>query len=166
VTTCIISARENARQIAMPSAPSSGSASIGSFMRLTGCVRPRLRTQLSEFLPALIDGVHLFQGVTDTTLSHGEGWQFFRWADIWSVHHPSPSCWECMSARFSVGLKDSVDADEYLEWIGLLRCCTAFEAYCKVYTADLTHGRILNFSCSILNSRTPSAIHQLPAPIS
>ena len=40
---------------------------------------------------------------------------------------------------------DSIDAFEYLEWIGLLRICTAFEAYCKVYTADLTNERILEF---------------------
>ena len=32
-------------------------------------------------------------------------------------------------------------------WIGwgLLRSATAFEAYCKVYTADLTPERILEF---------------------
>jgi uncharacterized alpha-E superfamily protein len=41
---------------------------------------------------------------------------------------------------------DSVmDAKQYLEWVGLLRCCTAFEAYCTVYTADLTPERILEF---------------------
>ena len=26
----------------------------------------------------MLDGVHLFQGVTDTTMSHGEGWQFIQ----------------------------------------------------------------------------------------
>ena len=35
--------------------------------------------------------------------------------------------------------------NEYLEWMGLLRSATAFEAYCKVYTADLTPERILEF---------------------
>ncbi len=29
--------------------------------------------------------------------------------------------------------------------MGLLRSATAFEAYCKVYTADLTPDRILEF---------------------
>ena len=40
-----------------------------------------------------------------------------------------------------------VDADgnEYLDWMGLLRSATAFEAYCKVYTADLTPYWILEF---------------------
>jgi len=37
------------------------------------------------------------------------------------------------------------EGSEYLEWMGLLRSATAFEAYCKVYTADLTPDRILEF---------------------
>ena len=37
------------------------------------------------------------------------------------------------------------EGNEYLEWMGLLRSATAFEAYCKVYTADLTPDRILEF---------------------
>ena len=39
---------------------------------------------------------------------------------------------------------------------GLLRCCTAFEAYCQVYTADLTADRILEFL--LLNRDFPHAI--------
>ena len=40
--------------------------------------------------------------------------------------------------------------------MGLLRCCTAFEAYCQVYTADLTPDRILEFL--LLNRDFPHAI--------
>ena len=45
---------------------------------------------------------------------------------------------------------------QYLEQVGLLRCCTAFEAYCQVYTADLTPDRILEFL--LLNRDFPHAI--------
>jgi uncharacterized alpha-E superfamily protein len=45
---------------------------------------------------------------------------------------------------------------QYLEQVGLLRCCTAFEAYCQVYTADLTPERILEFL--LLNRDFPHAI--------
>ena len=40
---------------------------------------------------------------------------------------------------------DKHEGNEYLDWMGLLRSATAFEAYCKVYTADLTPERILEF---------------------
>ena len=36
----------------------------------------------------------------------------------------------------------AAESTEYLEWIGLLRSCTAFESYCKAYTADLQPVRI------------------------
>ncbi len=45
---------------------------------------------------------------------------------------------------------------DYLEWIGLLKSCTAFEAYCKVYTADLRPDRIAEFL--ILNPEFPHSI--------
>jgi uncharacterized alpha-E superfamily protein len=45
---------------------------------------------------------------------------------------------------------------QYLEQVGLLRCCTAFEAYCQVYTADITPDRILEFL--LLNKDFPHAI--------
>src|ERR1700691_416943 len=79
ITSCIFAARENARQIR-------DEISTEQWQRLNGLFHEisRLRTaqpserNLAEFLPTIIDGVHLFQGVTDTTLSHGEGWQVLR----------------------------------------------------------------------------------------
>ena len=43
-----------------------------------------------------------------------------------------------------------------LEWMGLLRSATAFEAYCKVYTADLTPEWILEFL--LLNEQFPHSL--------
>ncbi len=40
--------------------------------------------------------------------------------------------------------------------MGLLRCCTAFEGYCQVYTADILPDRILEFL--LLNRDFPHAI--------
>jgi uncharacterized alpha-E superfamily protein len=40
--------------------------------------------------------------------------------------------------------------------VGLLRCCTSFEAYCQVYTADVSPDRILEFL--LLNEDFPHAI--------
>jgi uncharacterized alpha-E superfamily protein len=45
---------------------------------------------------------------------------------------------------------------EYLEWIGLLKSCTAFEAYCKIYTADFQPKLIADFL--LLNQRFPHSV--------
>ena len=79
VTSCLIEARENARQVR-------DEISSEQWQQLNRMyhwvIQPHseygLNTRLADFLPAVIDGVHLFQGVTDTTMSHGEEWQFIQ----------------------------------------------------------------------------------------
>ena len=50
---------------------------------------------------------------------------------------------------------DGIKTD--LEWLGLLRSCTAFEAYCKVYSADLRFEEIAEFL--LLNDSFPFSIN-------
>ena len=50
----------------------------------------------------------------------------------------------------------TVEGAEYLEWVGLLKGCTGFEAYCKVYTVELRPRRIAEFL--ILNRDFPHSI--------
>ncbi|MBV8817630.1 MAG: alpha-E domain-containing protein, partial [Acidobacteriaceae bacterium] len=58
--------------------------------------------------------------------------------------------------EFFVATDEPGDPSDQVEWIGLLRSCTAFEAYCKVYTADLKPERAAEFL--LLNSEFPHAI--------
>ena len=50
----------------------------------------------------------------------------------------------------------SLEAGDHLEWVGLLKCCTAFEAFCKAYTADPLPARVAEFL--VLNPRFPHSI--------
>jgi uncharacterized alpha-E superfamily protein len=82
-------------------------------------------------------------------MTHGEGWHFIQLgryieraaatATLLDVHYQT--------------LKATQEAENYLEWVGLLKCCTAFEAYCKVYTADVRPERIAEFL--LLNHEFP-----------
>jgi uncharacterized alpha-E superfamily protein len=146
VTSCIFAARENARQIREEISSEQWQRLNRLFHEISRLKPPSPSdTQLSEFLPALIDGVHLFQGVTDTTLSHGEGWQFLQVGRFLERASATAKLLDIYHRDVFSQAEESVDAYEYLEWIGLLRTCTAFEAYCKVYTADLTYERIVEF---------------------
>ncbi|MGA7525047.1 MAG: alpha-E domain-containing protein [Acidobacteriaceae bacterium] len=145
ITACIFAARENARQIR-------DEISTEQWHRLNGLFHEisRLRTatpserNLAEFLPTIIDGVHLFQGVTDTTVSHGEGWQLLRVGRYLERAWSLTTLLDVYERDVFPGA-DTEDAGAYLEWVGLLRVCTAFEAFCRVHTAELTHDRILEF---------------------
>jgi uncharacterized alpha-E superfamily protein len=59
-------------------------------------------------------------------------------------------------SEFAYELDRVPEGSDYLEWIGLLKCATAFEAYCKVYTADLRPDRIAEFL--LLNAEFPHSL--------
>ena len=115
--------------------------------------------QPTEFLQQVMEAVHQFQGVTDSTMSHGEGWQFIQVGRYIERASATAALLEAYHADLW-GDPNHADrlseGNEYLEWMGLLRSATAFEAYCKVYTADLTPERILEFL--LLDQEFPHSI--------
>ena len=93
-----------------------------------------------------MEAVHQFQGVTDSTMSHGEGWQFIQVGRYIERATATAIAARGLPRRPLGRARPNIpEGNEYLDWMGLLRSATAFEAYCKVYTADLTPERILEF---------------------
>ena len=155
IVACVAAARENARHVR---------EQISSEMweevnRLSLQVK---NTQIAkiwdnqphEFFDSVKQGIHLFQGITDSTMNHGEGWQFIQMgrsveraiatATLIKTHYRA---WPDLNYHQTM-------IDTFMEWIALLKSCTAFEAYCKVYTADLRPDRVAEFL--ILNPGIPA----------
>ena len=154
IVNCICSARENARQIR----EQISTEMYEKLNRLYLKVRaPTVATgwaeQSHEFYVDVKEAMHLIAGVTDETFAHGEAYLFIRvgkslerassTTNILRVHAPS------LTAGAS-------SESSYLEWVGLLRGCTAFEAYCRQYTADLRPKRIVEFL--LLDEETPRSV--------
>jgi uncharacterized alpha-E superfamily protein len=149
ILSCIISARENSRHVREQISTEQWHRINSLFLQVT---RPELQIaaptdseQPTEFLQQVMEGVHQFQGVTDSTMSHGEGWQFIQVGRYIERATATALLLEAYHADLWSQPERIPEGNEYLEWMGLLRSATAFEAYCKVYTADLTPDRILEF---------------------
>ncbi len=54
-------------------------------------------------------------------------------------------------------MTDVSDQHTYLDWVGLLRGCAAYEAYSKVYTANVQPQSIVEFL--LLNPAFPYSVH-------
>jgi uncharacterized alpha-E superfamily protein len=140
IVSCIMSARENSRQVR----EQISSEMWEQLNRMFHAVKHDDLEEVwdvGDFLQAVKEGAHLFQGITDSTMAHGEGWQFIQAGR--SLERAS-----ALSILLGVHFREFFgrgSEPEPLEWIGLLRSCTAFEAYCKVYTADLRPDRIAEF---------------------
>jgi hypothetical protein len=95
-----------------------------------------------ELFRAVQEGAHLFQGVTDATMSHGEGWQYIRLGRYVERTNTLAALMGTHFKRAAPPTDLPVDSGEYLSWVGLLRGCAAFEAYCKAQTAEIRPLRV------------------------
>ncbi len=145
IVVCIANARENARQVREK-------ISSEMWLQLNTLYLDLRRSSIDSiwneqphlFFLAIKNGAHLFQGITDTTMVHDEGWQFIQ---VGRYIERALSIATMLDAHLSAfpASRFTIEADDYFEWLGLLKCFTAFEAYCKVYNADLRSHRIVEF---------------------
>jgi uncharacterized alpha-E superfamily protein len=145
IAACVFSARENARQVRDEISSEQWQKLNHLYHSLSEVKSHHQYATVSDSMQSVLDGIHLFQGVTDTTMPHGEGWQFIRAGRHMERSTQLATLLELYYREVFTQSDAIIDASQYLEWVGLLRCCTAFEAYCTVYTADLTPARILEF---------------------
>src|SRR5580658_1087851 len=154
ILSCIIAARENSRHVREQISTEQWHRLNSLYLQVT---RPEMQPDMNaeaamdgddqptEFLQQVMEAVHQFQGVSDSTMSHGEGWQFIQVGRYIERASATAMLLEAYHADLWSQPDRIPEGNEYLEWMGLLRSATAFEAYCKVYTADLTPDRILEF---------------------
>jgi len=147
IVTRIANARENARQVREK-------ISSEMWMQLNRLYLDVRRTHIDhiwndqphEFFRAVKDGAHLFQGITDSTMAHDEGWDFIQLGRSIERAIGLATLLDRYLSAYPLSAGDEPLAmDDYFEWLGLLKCCTAFEAYCKVYNADLRPNRMVEF---------------------
>jgi len=81
-----------------------------------------------NFCLSVIEGIHLFQGVTDSTMGHGEGWNSSRWDALSAFRHGESM--NLYHREFWGQAGNPAEGSEYLR-DRLLRSCTAFEAYAR-----------------------------------
>ncbi len=149
IVSCITSARENASQVR---------EQISSEMweRLNQLYHGVISVRNSSatdgdplrLLMSFHEGAYQFYGVTDMTMSHGEGWYFIQ---LGKFMERACGLSVLLDAHFS-----ALSGADDLDWAGLLASCSAFEAYRKVYTADLTADRVAEFL--LLNPEFPYTV--------
>ena len=152
---CIAAARENARQVREEITSEQWQQLNRMYHRVTDEV-PEKGDRLDEFPAATLNDLHLFQGATDTSMSHGEGWHFIQIGRAIERATAIATLIGVFEWDASEIISEGAGSQQFLEWIGLLRCCTAFESYCNLYTADLTQPQILQFL--LLNKEFPHSV--------
>src|SRR5215204_54086 len=138
IVACIAAARENLRQVREQISSEMWEQLNRLFLQVKGTQLDDIwNVTTHEFFRSVKEGAHLFQGITDATMNHGEGWQFIQVGRYIERAAATSTLLDVYTNELMTPSAADAPGRNYLDWVGLLKACTAFEAYCKVYTADL-----------------------------
>jgi uncharacterized alpha-E superfamily protein len=157
IISCVAAARENLRQVREQCSSEMWEQLNRLFLQVNSTTSSEAWLLHSYvFFRAVQEGAHLFQGVTDSTMSHGEGWQYIQLGRYVERTDALARLIGTHLNRLPYSPDQAVESEEYLEWVGLLKSCAAFEAYCKKYTAELRPLRVAEFL--LLNPEFPHSV--------
>ena len=157
ILSCVVAARENLRQVREQCSSEMWEQLNRLYLQVNGTTASEAWLLHSHtFFRAVQDGAHLFQGVSDSIMSHGEGWQYIQLGRFVERTDALASLIGTHFGGMAHPLDQAVESEEYLEWVGLLKSCAAFEAYCKTYTAELRPLRVAEFL--LLNQEFPHSV--------
>jgi uncharacterized alpha-E superfamily protein len=151
IEACVAAARENARQVREQISTEMWEQLNRLYLNVS-----RSRTARgSAFYTHIKEASHLFQGVTDSTMIHTEGWHYIQIGR--SIERAAATA-TMLEMHFDDTAGDARDGGigAYVSWTALLRSCSGFEAYCQRYTADIRPERVAEFL--LLSSDFPRSV--------
>jgi uncharacterized alpha-E superfamily protein len=142
-------ARENARSI-IESISSEMWEQVNNLYHFLQSVTPQqVHTDPYSFYKEIKNASHLFQGITDNTFARNEGWDFVQ---IGKYLERADNAARLIDVKYRMlmpkrtkitGLKkNSVDI---IQWMAVLKSCSALEAFRKVYLSKIDPDNILSF---------------------
>jgi uncharacterized alpha-E superfamily protein len=146
IVACLAAARENARQVRELTSSEMWEQLNRLYLRVRRWNPQELWDSAPhEFFTEVMEGAQLFQGLTDGTICHDEGWHFIQLGR--SIERAAATA-ALLDVHFGERLEQPLvpsATDQDLEWIGVLKSCAAFEAFCKVHGAEPRPQRIVEF---------------------
>ncbi len=158
IVSSIASARENARQVREAVSSEMWTHLNGLYLHVRSLTMESVwKGQPHEFFRSIREGSHLSQGITDSTMVHGEGWHFIQLGRSLERAISCITLLDVQLRQFALKKPERLSMAEYFDWLSFLKCFTAFEAYCKLYTADIRPERIVNFL--LFDATFPHSLH-------
>jgi uncharacterized alpha-E superfamily protein len=157
VLSCISRARENARTVREQISSEMWEQINKIYLYLRSPqARVDYRNTPHDFFSSVISGSHLFQGITDATMAHDEGWDFIQ-AGKFLERADSTS--RVLDVKYHILLPSGERVGgnvDITQWMAVLRSCSAVEAYLKIHVGDVSAWKTAEFL--ILHPTFPRSI--------
>lgn len=160
ILSSISMARENARSI-IESISSEMWEQLNNLYHFLQSVSPQqVHSDPYTFYKEIKNASHLFQGITDNTFSHNEGWEFVQ---IGKYLERADNAARLIDVKYHMlmhGHEHHADivrsSMDIIQWMAVLKSCSALEAFRKVYLSKIDPDNILSFL--ILDRSFPRSI--------
>ncbi len=157
ILSCIFAARENARMIRDQISAEMWEAvnRLYLFLRSSNA-RKVWESGAHDFFEEIKQSSHLFQGLTDSTFSREEGYDFLQFGKYLERADRTASILDLKYHILLPSLSEVGGAVDVAQWQAVLRSASALEAYHRIYVADVVPWKISEFL--ILSETFPRSI--------
>jgi uncharacterized alpha-E superfamily protein len=157
ILSCLRVARENARSVReIISSEMWEQANKFYLMVRAAASDSRIREEPHAFFTEIKQASHLFVGITDATMSHGEGWHFARMARLQERADKTSRILDVKYFLLLPAVTDVGTPFDDIQWAAVLKSASAFEMYRKRF-GRLLPERVADFL--ILDREFPRAMH-------
>jgi len=157
IFSCLRAARENARSVReIISSSMWEQVNIFYLMVRDLATTTRVREAPYEVFQDIRMASHLFEGLTNATMSHGEGWHFCRMGRLLERADKTSRMVDVKYFLLLPSIADVGTPFDDIQWAAVLRSTSALEMYRKRYQ-DLSPDRIAEFL--LLDREFPRSLH-------
>ncbi len=157
ILSCLGRARENARSVReqISSEMWEQINRLHLFIR-SDEAREMFRGSAYQFYKRVLEGTYQFVGITDATMTHGEGWDFCQ---LGKYMERADRTSRILDVKYHILLPSGERVGgnvDTIQWMAVLRSCSALEAYCKIYFGHVAPWKVAEFL--ILHDGFPRAL--------
>jgi uncharacterized alpha-E superfamily protein len=150
-------ARENARTVREYISSEMWERINGLYLWLASAdARQTFASSAIDFYRRLVDYAHQFHGTTDATLTHGEGWSFLQ---VGKYLERADSASRILDLKYHILLPSGEQVGgnvDTVQWQAVLKSCSAFEAFRKIHTGQVTPWSVAEFI--VLHEEFPRSV--------
>ncbi len=146
IVCSVAHARENARTVREYISSEMWERINGLYLWLNSVAARQLFSGSAiDFYRQVVDYSHQFHGTTDATLTHGEGWNFLQ---VGKYLERADASSRILDLKYHILLPSGERVGgnvDTVQWQAVLKSCSAFEAYRKIHTGQVTPGTVVEF---------------------
>ncbi|MBV8143016.1 MAG: alpha-E domain-containing protein [Verrucomicrobia bacterium] len=146
IYSCLALARENARTVREELSVEMWEQINRMYLFFSsGDAKPMFQSSTYEFFKWILEGSHLFQGVTDATMLHDEGWEFIR---LGMFLERADRTSRILDIKYHILLPSGEQIGgnvDTVQWMAVLKSCSALEPYRKHYRGQVLPWKVVEF---------------------